>query len=101
MVRVRHYTRVSSMRRIVAERRLVARDPNKVFVEPASSRRLSPADAADTYGLDEGKGKACVEFDVPEDELKYQWNARFRVAEWFIVGDIELTERNTEAFFNH
>ena len=99
-MRVRHYTRVSSMRRIVAEQRIRARDQNKVFVELADRRRLAPNDAEDRYGLDHGKGNACVEFDVEPEVLLSQYNSRMQLNEYFVIGDIELVTRNAEAFFN-
>ena len=45
-VRLRHYTRKGSKNRILQEARLLAKDQNKVFVEPASHKPLSPRAAA-------------------------------------------------------
>jgi len=100
MVRVRHYTRVSAMRKIIEELRIVARDQNKVFVEKAERKKLSPGDAVETYGLDPGKGMACVEFDVEPELLQFQKNVQLRLDEWFVVGNVDLTNRNPQGYVN-
>jgi hypothetical protein len=100
MVRVRHYTRVSSMRRIIAELRIVARDQNKVFVELASSRRLPPNDAVAKYRLLPGKGNAYVEFDVEGELLRVRYNPAIKENEHYIDGAVDLAGRNAEAKFN-
>src|SRR5687768_1501147 len=94
MVRVRHYTRISSMRKILAEGVIRARDQNKVFVEKANSRLLAPRDAEDLYDLLEGKGNAYLEFDVRDDELGWKYNKRMRIFEYFLVGDVDLQGRS-------
>ncbi|MBC8106711.1 MAG: hypothetical protein H7Z14_08995 [Anaerolineae bacterium] len=99
-IRVRHYTRVSSMRKIKDQLRIVARDQNKVFVEPASARKLSPADARKRYGLKPGKGRAYVEFDVESVLLETKRNARHEIDEYFIVGNVDLAQRNPQGFLN-
>ncbi len=88
------------MRKILGEQRIVARDQNKVFVELASARKLSPADAEDKYGLSHGKGNAFVEFDIKPKLLKQQYNRRLGIYEYYVIGDVELAERDAEAFFN-
>ena len=100
MIRVRHYTRVSSMRKIIAEQRLRARDQDKVFLERAEARKLPPADAEEKYGLLPGRGNAYIEFDVAEDELYHRYNPAMRVEEWYVEGSVDLTSRNAEARFN-
>jgi hypothetical protein len=100
VVRVRHYTRVSAMRKILAEQRIVARDRNRVFVEKASARKLSPADAVLKYLLKFGKGNAYVEFDVLETELKAENNPLLGIEEHWVHGDVNLTGRNAEGFYN-
>ena len=100
MIRVRHYTRVSAMRKIMKELRIAASDKNSVFVERATSRRLSPADAVDTYGLQLGRGNAYVEFDIQPERLWLTWNARQKCEEGVIVGDIDLTDKNPLGFVN-
>ena len=100
MIRVRHYTRVSSMRKILAEGVIRARDQNKVFVEKASSRKLSPADAVVRYGLAQGKGNAYVEFDIEDELLLVSYNPVTRRDEFSIAGDVVLADRNAVALFN-
>lgn len=94
MPRVRHYTRVSSMRRILAENMVRARDQNKVFLELANSRPLAPRDVEERYDIDRGKGNAFVEFDADPHELEVKYNERIRLHEYFIVGDVDLADRN-------
>lgn len=101
MIRVRHYTRVSSMKKILEKAVIRARDQNKVFVELASSRKLSPADAEQKYDLDWGKANAYVEFDVEPELLMSRYNTRLKHDEYFIVGNVETKDRDIEAFFNH
>ena len=100
MIRVRHYTRVSTMRKILAEGVIRARDQNRVFVEKANSRKLSANDARDQYGLRRGKGHAYIEFDIAPDELKSRPNHPMKCTEWFIRGDVILRDRDPEGFFN-
>jgi len=101
MVRVRHYTRVSSVRKILVEQRLVARDKGRVFVEVADSRRLSPVAAMQKYQLGLGKGNACVEFDVERERLELNYNTRLQFDEYSIVGDIDLSGREAIGVFNY
>ena|SRR5438552_913450 len=100
MVRVRHYTRVSSLGRILAEGRIVASDQNKVFVERATRQALAPRDAERTYGLARGKGNAYVEFDIREDELESQYNERMQLTELFVRGDVVLVGREAQGYEN-
>src|SRR5437763_409654 len=100
MPRVRHYTRVSSMQRILAEMRILARDRGCVFVEKASARKLSPADAEELYDLKPGRGNAYLEFFIEPELLRNDYNTRIRMKEWFIIGDVDLVGRDVEAFFN-
>ena len=91
MIRVRHYTRVSSMRKILAEGVLRAKDQNRVFVERANDRRLSPTDARSKYGLGKGKGAAYVEFDLESERLQWRNNPQTRCIEGFVLGDVDLS----------
>lgn len=99
-IRLRHYTRASSMEVILAEARLVARDQNKVFVERANRKQLSPRKAEVTFLLERGKGNAYVEFDALAEEVHEQVNRRTGVTELFLQGDVDLTGRNPEGFEN-
>ena len=100
MVRVRHYTRISSMKKIIYGGHILARDQNKVFVELAKDRRLSPHDVEEKYDLDDGKGNAYIEFDVDPAMLQQQYNVLQQGDEYYIRGDVDLIGREPEAFFN-
>ena len=63
-IRTRHYTRSSRAERILDEQILRAGVQNKVFVENARRKLLSPRDAEERYKLAPGKGNAVIEFDV-------------------------------------
>jgi hypothetical protein len=93
-------SRVSAMQKIVEAQRIIARDQNKVFVELADARRLSPADAEDKYYMDDGKGNAYIEFHIEPEKLEKKFNNRLGFEEYFITGDVDLTDREPEAFFN-
>jgi hypothetical protein len=88
------------MRKILADGVIRARDQNRVFVEKANARRLSPADAMRKYGLLKGKANAYVEFDVEEGELELRPNAATKNTEYVIHGDVDLSNRDAVPFFN-
>jgi hypothetical protein len=100
MIRVRHYTNVSAMRKIIELQLIRARDRGCVFVELARQRKLSPADAVDKYALDYGRGNAYVEFDIEPERVVTEYNTTIQCDERFIVGDVDLAGRNAEGFFN-
>jgi galactose-1-phosphate uridylyltransferase len=62
---------------------IIAKDNNRVYVEPANKKPLSPKEAESTYQLKQGKGRDYVEFDVPESQVEWVKNPRY--------GDMELT----------
>src|SRR5260370_3115858 len=99
-IRLRHYTRVSSKDQILAEKRLLARDQNKVFVERADRKPLSRRDAESRYLLKRGKGNAFVEFDAHPDEVSQQVNRLTGEVELFVYGQVDLSDRNPEGFSN-
>ena len=101
MVKVRHYTRVSSMRKIMAQQRIVAHDQNKIFVERATVRKRSARDVEEKYDLEAGKGNACVEFEVEPELLRVQYNRRLQMDEVFIVGDVDWNGRNAVGLTNY
>lgn len=88
------------MRRILVEQRIVARHQNKVFVELASQRLLSAADARQKYGIGKGKGTAYVEFEIEDALLLRRYNPNTRCDERYIVGDVELAGRAAEGRLN-
>lgn len=93
-IRVRHYTRFSRAERIMDEQILRAGVQNKVFVENARRRLLSPRDAEERYKLAQGKGNAVIKFDVDLNELQYQLNPIIRGEEFYLKGDVDLKNRN-------
>ena len=99
-LRVRHYTRRSGKDGILEEMRIVPRDQNKVFVEKADRDALSPKEAEATYLLKRGKGNAYVEFDALSQELASQTNRLTGATEWFLRGEVDLSERSPEGFDN-
>jgi hypothetical protein len=100
MIRVRHYTRVSAMRKIMREGVIRARDQHKVFIEKAASRKLSPSDAEDRYGIRKGRANAYVEFDIEEESICRQYNKEHQIDEYYVVGDVDLVDRNPKTFAN-
>ncbi len=101
MVRVRHYTRVSAMKKILSDQKIVSRDQNRVFVERASARRLSAADAERKYRLGVGKGNACVEFNVEERMLQIRYNPVIKHNEMYIEGNVvDLARSEAKGFVN-
>lgn len=93
-------TRTSSKERILVERRIVARDQHKVFIERAVRQPLSPRQAETKYLLKRGKGNAYVEFDALPEELHEQTNPLTGAIELFLQGDIDLSMRNPQGFDN-
>ena len=100
IIRVRHYTRVSAKAKILRELRLVPKDQHRVFVEKADREALSPRKAESTYLLKRGKGNAYVEFEVQTVELKSQTNRLTGETEWFLRGEVDLSNRHPEGFDN-
>jgi HYD1 signature containing ADP-ribosyltransferase len=100
MIRMRHYTRKSSKDKILIDNRIEAQDQNKVFVEHATADPYSPRDAEARYRLKRGKGNAYVEFDANEDEIEEQKNSLTGKIEYFLRGDVDLTDRDSEGFDN-
>lgn len=96
MIRLRHYTRVSAMRRILAERYLRAGAQNKVFVERADRDQISARDAEARYYLKRGKGNAYIEFDATSEEVLQQINHLTGRVELYLVGDVDLSNRNPQ-----
>jgi len=96
MIRVRHYTRKSSKDKIIEEETLRAKDQSKVFVEHANGDPYSPRDAEARYLLKRGRGNAYVEFYAEEDEVEEQINPLTGRKEFFLRGDVDLTDRDAD-----
>ena len=82
------------MEAILREQVIRARDQNKVFVENASRKPLSPNDAKQKWLLDPGKGGAYVEFDAEDVEVMDQPNPLSGQRESYFRGDVWLAGRN-------
>lgn len=67
-----------------------AQDNNRVYVEPAKNKPLSPKDAESKYQIKPGKGKDYIETDVPDELLEWVPNPRYHRDELTIKGDVEL-----------
>lgn len=85
----------------MTERRLIARDQHKVFVERADRQRLSPRQAEATYLLKRGKGNAYIEFDAWPEEIHEQTNSLTGRIELFLRGDVDLSTRKLQGFDNY
>ncbi len=93
-IRVRHYTRKNRADIILQEQRILAGAENKVFVEKASNKLLSPRAAEEKYKLAPGKGNAVIEFDIRPDELQSQFNPLIKGKEDYLEGDVDLRTHN-------
>ncbi|WP_295091843.1 polymorphic toxin-type HINT domain-containing protein [Ruminococcus sp.] len=86
--RVRHYTNRKGINGIEESGTIIAQDNNRVYVESASKKPLSPTKAEDYYQLKPGRGRDYVEFDVPTDSLERVKNPRYGREELTILGDV-------------
>ncbi len=93
-LRVRHYTNRKGINGIEGEGIVRAKDNNRVYVEPANKKPLSPIQAQDTYQLGKGKGRDYVEFDVPNSQLEWVKNPRYGTPELTVNGDVNLNNPN-------
>jgi hypothetical protein len=83
------------------ERRIIARDQHKVFVERADRPPLSRRQAEAKYLLKRGKGNAYLEFNALLEEICEQTNPLTGAFELFLQGDIDLSARDPQGFDNH
>ena len=88
--RMRHYTNRAGSRGIAKDGVIRAKDQNKVFLERADGKPLSPTDAADKYRLGRGRGRDIVELDVRKELVTRRWNATTQSWEWVVNGDLPL-----------
>lgn len=100
MIRVRHYTRKSSKDKIIEEGTIRAKDQNKVFVEHADGDPYSPRDAEARYLLKRGRGNAYIEFHAEDAEIEEQMNPLTGRREFFLRGDVNLTDRDPDGVDN-
>ncbi|MBJ2204485.1 hypothetical protein JFT43_28945 [Pseudomonas carnis] len=69
---------------------ILAQDNNRVYLEPAKNKVLSPVDAQDKYQIAKGKGRDYIEMDVPESRLEWVKNPRYNVMELTVRGNLEI-----------
>ena len=87
--RVRHYTNRKGINGIENDGKIIAKDNNRVYVEPANKKALSQIEAETKYQIKPGKGRDYIEFDVPNSKLEWVKNPRYGVEELTIKGGIE------------
>ncbi|WP_426135260.1 RHS repeat-associated core domain-containing protein, partial [Pseudomonas sp. PWP3-1b2] len=92
IVRVRHYTSRAGSKGIEKEGVILAQDNNRVYLEPAKSKVLSPAEARDKYQIDKSKGRDYIEMDVPESRLELVKNPRYNTMELTVRGNLKLND---------
>ncbi|MBK5479556.1 RHS domain-containing protein [Pseudomonas sp. TH21] len=89
-VRVRHYTSRAGSKGIEKTGVILAQDNNRVYLEPAKSKVLSPRDAQEKYQIDKSKGRDYIETDVPESQLELVKNPRYSTMELTAKGNLTL-----------
>ncbi|MBK3461538.1 RHS repeat-associated core domain-containing protein [Pseudomonas haemolytica] len=89
-VRVRHYTNRKGSKGIEKDGVILAQDNNRVYLEPAKNKILSPVDAQDKYQIEKSKGRDYIEMDVPESRLEWVKNPRYNVMELTVRGNLEI-----------
>ncbi|SFB38152.1 HYD1 signature containing ADP-ribosyltransferase family protein [Clostridium frigidicarnis] len=87
--RVRHYTNRKGINGIEQDGKIIARDNNRVYVEPANKKPLSQIEAETKYQIKKGKGRDYMEFDVPNSKLEWLKNPRYGTEELTIKGGVE------------
>ncbi|OPA83897.1 type IV secretion protein Rhs [Pseudomonas fluorescens] len=90
IVRVRHYTSRAGSKGIEKEGVILAQDNNRVYLEPAKNKVLSPKDAQDKYHIDKSKGRDYIEIDVLESKLELVRNPRYNTMELTVKGNLML-----------
>ncbi|PTC29101.1 type IV secretion protein Rhs [Pseudomonas aylmerensis] len=89
-VRVRHYTSRAGSKGIEKTGVILAQDNNRVYLEPAKSKVLSPRDAQEKYQIDKSKGRDYIETDVPESQLELVKNPRYSTMELTVKSNLTL-----------
>ncbi|WP_338506201.1 HYD1 signature containing ADP-ribosyltransferase family protein [Pseudomonas poae] len=69
---------------------ILAQDNNRVYLEPAKSKVLSPRDAQEKYQIDKSKGRDYIETDVHKSQLELVKNPRYSTMELTIKGNLTL-----------
>jgi len=93
-IRVRHYTRTNSMKKIKSDMKIVSGDKGSVFTVNARKKLGSPSDAESRLGIKDGKGNAYIEFDASHGEFAIVENKYTGATEYVFSGDVDLAARN-------
>lgn len=89
-IRVRHYTNRKGAVGIEESGTILAKDNNRVYVEPASKKPLSQLDAEKKYQIKPGRGRDYIETDVAISRLEWVKNPRYGTPELTVKGDLPL-----------
>jgi RHS repeat-associated protein len=89
-VRVRHYTNRKGLEGIKESGVIKARDNNRVYLEPATKKPVSPKDAETLYGITRGRGRDYIETDVPSERLEWKINPSYHRKELTVLGDLPI-----------
>ncbi|WP_218067738.1 RHS repeat-associated core domain-containing protein, partial [Escherichia coli] len=90
--RVRHYTNRKGSTEIGKTGKILAKDNNRVYLEPASKKPLSQVEVETKYQIKPGRGRDYVETDVPNEQLEWIPNPRYHTDELTAKGDITLSD---------
>lgn len=94
LVRLRHYTRKSSIKSIKSDNLLRASDRNGVFATSARKKPMSAQDARAKLRIKGGKGGAHVEFDASPMEYTVETIQKTGEREYILRGNVDLSGRN-------
>ncbi|MEZ2586404.1 HYD1 signature containing ADP-ribosyltransferase family protein [Kluyvera intermedia] len=90
--RVRHYTNRKGSTEIGKTGKILAKDNNRVYLEPANKKPLSQVEVESKYQIKPGRGRDYIETDVPNKQLEWVTNPRYHTDELTAKGDIILSE---------
>lgn len=104
IIRLRHNTTKSRTISILKNNIIRAGEKNRVYVEIAKPRstfgkvRGSARDKERELLLPRGRANAGIDFDADIDEIYSRVNSLTGREELYLVGDVNLRERNPEIF---
>jgi len=95
-IRVRHYTRTSSINKISNDMVIKASDQNRVFTVKANDKvtKKSARELETALGIKFGKGNAFIEFDAKLGEVEKRFNPKTGATEYVLKGDVDLKGKN-------
>ncbi len=92
-LRLRHYTGVSSSKKIMSSMTIIASDQNRVFTVLADNKRFAPRDFERKYGVAPGRGNAYVDFCAKVSEVEQRINPDYGTREYVLHGNVSLVRR--------